>query len=177
MFVCFRAHMVCRCKVHCTSYWPKIMDTQCCNADPHVHCLSSAQSVACCNGTGNWYPFAIENDEWKAIFELESTSSVPEKFKPIPSTLRAFLQFLESHAQINVSIPKNKIVRVAGVAGDAVVHCALTQLSRTSCVCTRSRKSLPKQPAVQSHRSTTTWGRWSIPTWSRSLITSRYSAR
>jgi hypothetical protein len=51
---------------------------------------------------------------------LESTSAVPEKFKPIPSTLRAFLQFLESHAQINVSIPNNKIVRVAGVAGDAV---------------------------------------------------------
>jgi len=96
------------------------MDTQCCNAAPHVHCLNSAQSVACCNGTGNWYPFAIENDEWKAIFELESTSSVPEKFKPIPSTLRAFLQFLESHAQINVSIPNNKIARVAGVAGDAV---------------------------------------------------------
>jgi len=103
--------------------------------------LNSAQIVAYCNRIGNWYPFTIETDEWKAIFELESTSAVPEKFKPIPSTLRAFLQFLESHAQINVSIPNNKIARVASVAGDAVdALCTYTTEQDLLCVHKISQK-------------------------------------
>ena len=77
------------------------------------------QSSFCCHGEGNWYPFAILDDEWKAVFELESTCSIPEKFKSTPSTLRGFLQFLEEHAQINLIIPNKKTERVTGVAGGA----------------------------------------------------------
>ena len=60
------------------------------------------------------------DDEWKAVFELESTCSITEKYKSTPSTLRGFLHFLEKHAQINPNIPNNKIERVTGVAGEAI---------------------------------------------------------
>ena len=60
------------------------------------------------------------DDEWKAVFELESTGSITEKYKSTPSTLRGFLHFLEKHAQINPNIPNNKIERVTGVAGEGI---------------------------------------------------------
>ena len=74
-----------------------------------------------------WYPFAIADDQWTAVFEVDSTCAITEKFQQTPATLQSFLTFLESNAQIDVTIPNNKVVRTKAQAADAVCQYGITE--------------------------------------------------
>ena len=62
-------------------------------------------------GSAQWYDYAIASDQFKASFSVLPGGSVPTTFPGRPSTIHAFLTFLEQHGQVQITIPNYTVTR------------------------------------------------------------------
>lgn len=63
-------------------------------------------------GSANWYGYEIDSDKFKASFSVQQPGgSVPSTFPEHPSTIHAFLTFLEKHGQVQITVPNYSVTR------------------------------------------------------------------